>query len=257
MSEPKHAIATPSKRLFDAALAKIGRALNLVEVHGEDGGSWRDLPSHAPFHQGSCGQVRLFLGDNICKVLTCSITAPVIGLDSHMLFAFTPAGGAIPHFTVDSVQSGEHMAFHLDLIPRLDLATHLAYMDWAFGNLTQTFEAARDIEGLSPAMITPRQRAVMSPWMIVNRATAEAFNQVEPLVQFYLDHWLGLLAADAPKAALQGASPTTLAQRDKANRAIIFDPDVDKVWNQITGLIGAPAVSAIRQELMDIGKVEG
>ena len=106
-------------------------------------------------------------------------------------------------------------------------------------------------------MITPRQRAVMSPWMIVNRATPDAFNQVEPLVLFYLDHWLGLLEANAPENALQGNDTTALAARDKANRAIIFDPDVDKVWNQITGLIGAPAVGAIRQELMDIGQVEG
>ena len=147
MSEPSIPLKTPSRRLFDAALATIETRLNLVEVHDQNGGPWRALESQAPFHQGSCGEARLYCGDKISKVLTCSITAPAIGLDSHMLFAFTPSGGAIPHFTVDSVQAGDHMAFHLDLIPRLDLAIHLAYMDWAFGGLTTTFMAASGIEG--------------------------------------------------------------------------------------------------------------
>jgi hypothetical protein len=242
---------TPAKKLFDGALATILTSLNMMETRSGDGGPWLALMSHAPFHQGQCGDVRVFTGGGLFRVLTCSITAPAIGLDSHMLFAFTPSDSAVPHFTVDSVQAGDHMAFHLDLIPRLDLATHLAYMDWAFGGLTETFTAASQIEGLSPAMITPRQRAVMSPWMLVNRATPEAFAAVEPLVETYQKHWLSLLAAGAPDAILGEDSKATLAMRDRANKAIIFDPDVDKVWNQIRGLIGHEAVETIRGALME------
>jgi hypothetical protein len=163
----------------------------------------------------------------------------------------------VPHFTVDSVQAGEHMAFHLDLIPRADMATHLAYMDWAFGGLTETFSAAASIEGLSPAHIGPRQRAVMSPWMVVNRATPDAFSHVEPLVLTYLKHWLSLLAAGVPEGALSDHTKASLAARDAANKAIIFDPDVDKVWNQIRGLIGNDAVETIRAQLMTTDAVEG
>jgi hypothetical protein len=239
----------PAKALFDSALSTLTQALSLSEVKGSDQGPWLPLVSQAPFHHGDCGQARLFHGGGLAKVLTGSITAPAIGLDSHMLFAFTPATSAVPHFTVDSVAAGPHMAFHLDLIPRLDLAVNLAYMDWAFAGLTETFTAAADIEGLSPAMITPRQRAVMSPWMVVNRATPEAFAQVEPLVLTYLKHWLNLLKRGAPQAVLGDTDGATLARRDQANRAIIFDPDVDKVWNQIRGLIGHDAVETIRGEL--------
>jgi hypothetical protein len=246
---------TPAKRLFDGALTTILTALDLTETHSSDGGPWLPLMSHAPFHQGQCGNVRVFTGGGLFRVLTCSITAPAIGLDSHMLFAFTSSDSAVPHFTVDSVQAGDHMAFHLDLIPRLDLATHLAYMDWAFGGLTETFTAASQIEGLSPAMITPRQRAVMSPWMLVNRATPEAFAAVEPLVQTYQTHWLGLLATGAPEATLGDDTNATLAVRDRVNKAIIFDPDVDKVWNQIRGLIGHDAVETIRGALMETNSV--
>jgi hypothetical protein len=242
---------TPARCLFQSTLTRLGAALHLTEMHDEQGGPWRTLVSQAPFHQGACGDVRLFTNESLFKIVTCSITAPAIGLDSHMLFAFTPSTGAVPHFTVDSVQTGETMAFHLDLIPRLDLATHLAYMDWAFGGVNDAFAYAATIEGLTPAHITPRQRAVMSPWMVVNRATPEAFGAVEPLVHAYLDHWLRLLASGAPGDVLNGATSTDLAKRDKANKAIIFDPDVDKVWNQIRGLIGADSVEAIRDQLLE------
>lgn len=242
--------AAPAKALFDSALSHLTQSLCLQEVTGKDGEAWLPLLSHAPFHQGQCGAARLFEGGGLAQVVTCSITAPAIGLDSHMLFAFTDAGSGVPHFTVDSVQAGDHMAFHLDLIPRVDMATHLAYMDWAFGGLTETFAGASNIEGLSPAQISPRQRAVMSPWMVVNRATPDAFAHVKPLVLTYLSHWLSLLAQGVPTAALQEHTSHTLAARDKANKAIIFDPDVDKVWNQIRGLIGTDAVEAIRAQLM-------
>jgi hypothetical protein len=246
----------PAKALFESALSRLTSALALTEAISLEGAPWLPMISHAPFHQGGCGQARLFHGGGLAKVLTCSITAPAIGLDSHMLFAFTPAGSGVPHFTVDSVQAGDHMAFHLDLIPRVDMAVHLTYMDWAFGGLTETFTAAGTIEGLSPALIGPRQRAVMSPWMVVNRATSAAFAQVEPLVLTYLDHWLGLLKTGVPQGALGDQTPASLARRDKANKAIIFDPDVDKVWNQIRGLIGHEAVEAIRAELMQTDAAE-
>jgi hypothetical protein len=249
--------SAPAKALFESALATLIASLSLSEVFKDDGQPWLPLISQAPFHQGGCGQARLFSGGGLAQVVTCSITAPAIGLDSHMLFAFTPAGSGVPHFTVDSVQAGEHMAFHLDLIPRADMATHLAYMDWAFGGLTDSFTAAGSIDGLSPAHIGPRQRAVMSPWMVVNRATPDAFSYVEPLVLTYLKHWLRLLEAGVPEGALADQSPTSLAVRDKANKAIIFDPDVDKVWNQIRGLIGNDAVETIRAQLMKTDTGEG
>ncbi len=241
---------TPARRLFQSTLARLGATIPLSEIHGDNGRAWFELISHAPFHQGNCGNVRIYEGPGIFRIVTCSIAAPAIGLDSHMLFAFTPSEGAIPHFTVDSVQSGDHMAFHLDLIPKLDLATNLPYMDWAFAGVNDSFTAASAIEGLSPAHISPRQRAVMSPWMVVNRATREAFDAVEPLVHAYLDHWLALLASPPSGDVLAGATASQLAARDKANKAIIFDPNVDKVWNQIRGLIGTDAVEAIRRQLM-------
>lgn len=237
---------SPAHGLFLSALDVLQLGLGLTEVMGEDDGPYRPLLSHAPFHQGSCGSVRMFVAPSVFRVITCSISAPAIGLDSHMIFAFAPSDTATPHFTVDSVKAGDHLAFHLDLIPRLDLGTHLGYMDWVYAGLNQAFETAQTIKGLSPAHISPRQRAVMSPWMLVNRADESAFAQINPLVHTYIQHWFELLKTGAPPSVLEGATPSSLAERDRRNKAIIFDPDVDKVWNQIRGLIGTDAVDAIR-----------
>jgi hypothetical protein len=245
---------TPAHGLFLSALDKLINELHLVEASGAEGGPHLTLMSHAPFHQGQCGSVRIYHGSEVFRVITCSISAPAIGLDSHMLFAFAASDTAKPHFTVDSVKAGDHLAFHLDLIPRLDLGTHLGYMDWVYAGLNDAFDAGQKIEGLTPAHISPRQRAVMSPWMLVNRADESAFAQITPLVHTYIDHWLGLLRSGAPELVLEGATPAALAERDKRNKAIIFDPDVDKVWNQIRGLVGTDAVEAIRGLLTTTSK---
>ena len=60
------------------------------------------------------GTVRLFSGGPIHKLVYIGLAVPMIGLDSHMVFAFTAPDSAVPHFTLDSVLAGPHFAFHLD-----------------------------------------------------------------------------------------------------------------------------------------------
>ena len=91
----------------------------------------------------------MFAGGPVQRLVSCTIVVPPIGLDSHMLFAFTADDSPVPHFTVDSVRNGEDYAFHLDLIPRVDLAVSLAYMDQVFVPLTEEFERHRELDGLS------------------------------------------------------------------------------------------------------------
>jgi len=240
----------PSALAHDTLEELVG-ALQLEEVPGPDGGPFLALMSQAPVHEGQCGKVRKFEGDALFRVITCSIVAPVIQLDSHMIFAFAPSDSAIPHFTLDSVESGDHLAFHLDILPRVDLGANLSYIDAVYSPLTEAYEKAEEIEGLSKAHISPRQRAIMSPWMLVNRATEEAFPLIRPFVATYLNHWLGLVQSGIDDALIHGATASDLVERDRRNKAIIFDPDVDKVWNQITGLVGERAVVDIRAQLME------
>lgn len=229
-----------SKQMHDRTLDAIVGRLRLAEVKGEGGGPWLSLASQVPMAKGEVGQVRVYKGRGVSQLVTCTIVVPAIGLDSHMLFAFTETEGGVPHFTVDSVRNGADYAFHLDLIPRLDLAVELGYMDEVFAPLSPQFKAHRELPGLKPAQLDPRQYAVMSPWMLVNRADEAAFKSTFAAVEAYLAHWFGLLERGV--TALGATTPAQRAARDAAHRAVIFNPDVDKVWKQITPLIGAPAV---------------
>jgi hypothetical protein len=231
-----------AEKTRDRVIEKHG----LTEVPGADGGPYMTLESHAPMAQGKVGEVRVYTGGPLQQVVTCALVVPQIGLDSHMLFAFTPNESAVPHFTLDSVSGGPHYAFHLDLVPRLDLGANLAYMDEVYTPLTETCKAARAMEGLSAAQLDIRQLAVMSPWMLVHRATPEAFSNIGDTVDAYLDHWFALLEKGVSEKALEAVDSATLAERDRRNRAIIFDPQVDKVWNQIGGLIGKDSSEALR-----------
>ncbi|MBY6189614.1 hypothetical protein KUV22_04195 [Microbulbifer agarilyticus] len=225
---------------------RLIETLGLKEVYGADNGPYLTLESHMPMAQGKVGEVRLYEGGPLQKVVTCALVVPQIGLDSHMLFAFTPSESAVPHFTLDSVGAGEHCAFHLDLVPRLDLGANLAYMDEVYTPLTETCTATRSMEGMSAAHLDIRQLAIMSPWMLVQRATKEAFAKIDGAVDAYLDHWFAMLEKGVSEKALEAVDSAALAERDRRNREIVFDPDVDKVWNQITGLIGAESSEALR-----------
>lgn len=241
--------ASLSQRLHDQTLDRLIDRFGLTEEHGEGGGPWLSLVSQLPMVQGEVGRVRVFRGGPLSQLLTCTITVPPIGLDSHMLFAFTDTESALPHFTVDSVKTGDVYAFHLDLIPRLDLAVSLAYMDQVFGPLTEAFQQHRELEGLSPAQLDPRQYAVMSPWMCVNRTDEAAFRATFDTVNTYLDHWFGLVDRGIDDDATAGTTVEHLAARDAGHRGVIFNAEVDKVWNQITPMIGADAVARIIGQL--------
>ena len=230
-----------SHALWEKTLHRIVERFSLAEVTAADGGPWLPLESQAPMYQGRVGQTRRFRGEPLFQVVTSNIVVPPIQLDSHMLFAFTRSAGAVPHFTLDSVRAGDHYAFHLDLIPRVDLGARLAYMDLCFGPLTEAYERGETMEGLSRAHLSPRQHAIMSPWMLAKRATLEAFAQIDGLVDDYLDHWFGLVEGGVAEGALEGIESAELIERDRRNKAIIFNRDVDKVWDQITPLVGREA----------------
>ncbi|MEH6580324.1 MAG: hypothetical protein V7754_00205 [Halioglobus sp.] len=241
-------------RLFSGTLQRLVDTLGLVEKTAQDGGAYLPLISQLPMVQGQVGDVRVFEGGPLFRVVTCSLAVEPIQLDSHMLFAFTPGNSAVPHFTLDSVKAGEHFAFHLDLIPRLDLGANLEYMNEVFNPLTEAHAAGSAIEGLSKAHLSPRQYAIMSPWMLANRASEDAFSAIEASVRAYQDHWFSVLRNGVSKGALNGISAAELQQRNLRNKRMIFDPEIDPVWERITGMIGEDAV-AIQRALL-IGEDE-
>ncbi len=238
--------------LCTSTLDTIVERGGLTEVTGADGGAFLTLTSSAfPGGPAPVGTARVFHGESIAKVVYVGLSVDMIGLDSHMVFAFSPEGVPVPHFTLDSVQGQGTYAFHLDLIPRVDLGTHLPYLDWAHTPLDATFADVQERPGLTKTAIGPRQFALMSPWMLVHRADAEAFGAIGDAVSAYLEHWFGLVQSGAPAEVLADVADTDLPARDSRNRANIFDPEVDKVWAQVTQLLGAEQSEAVRGLLLD------
>ena len=122
------------KQLSHATLEKIIKRLNLKEILAENGESYRKTVTKKKFPFGEFDvfvDIRIFKGNGVSDVVYAGIACPPM-VDSHMIFAFTPEHSAVPHFTLDSVASSiagqDIFAYHLDLVPRLDLGANLQYM---------------------------------------------------------------------------------------------------------------------------------
>jgi hypothetical protein len=248
---------TRARDLCVGTLDAIVGHLDLIEDVGESGEAPRFALAGGFGPVGVCRTFRqsgLSDADSI-TVSYISMTVPPIGLDSHMLYAHTPSSSAVPHFTLDSISHGEDFAFHLDLPPRVDPGANLAYLDFAYAGLTDVRAEALAIPGLSTAQISPRQWAIMSAWMLVQRADAAAFDAIFSPVAAYRDHWLSLVASGIPSEVLEGpgADAQERAARDVRNRAAVFSPDVDPVWNQVDRLLGAEMSSRLQELLRTPG----
>lgn len=230
-------------------LEELTTRAGATEVKGPDG-PFNVLKSS--LDGNTCGETRIFVGapdSALAKVVYHGLWVDQIGLDSHMIFAFTKPESAVPHWTFDSVENKPIYAFHLDLIPRVDIGSHHLYMDTVYGPLTEPFDTGRATEGLSEAQLTPRQRSIMSQWMLAYRATEEAYPGMEPTVRAYMEHWFDMLDNGISQEVLDSIKDTDLAARDAANRAMIFNRDIDHVWNMITPLIGQDVSELMRLNL--------
>jgi hypothetical protein len=233
-----------AQTLSHNTLERIRQRFNMGEV--------QNIPLNSAM--GPVGVLRVFangVSTNgvIPKMVYVRMTVEQFGLDSHMIFAFTSPDSPIPHFTLDSVLNAPDFAFHVDLIPRVDLGANLEYLNAVFHPLTEEYQRVQKIEGLTPARLLPHQYAIMSPWMLVSRANLAAFEQIEGAVNHYLDHWFGLVGNGLPQGVLDTLDLSALAERDRKNRAAIFNPVVDPVWAQVDRLLGAETSAYLREVL--------
>ncbi|MEU7282252.1 hypothetical protein AB0A69_26265 [Streptomyces sp. NPDC045431] len=243
---------SPSAELSALVLDRLVAGTGVVERPTE----WAAL--RGPSFPEPVGRVRYFTGDrgvSVASVVYIGLVLPAAGLDSHMVFAFGADDGPLPHFTLDSVYAGGGYAFHLDLVQRADLAAHPVYTDTVYGPLTKPHARAAEIPGLTAAAVGPRQRSLMSPWMLVHRADEAALRAVGPIVEEYADHWLSLAAAMPAEAAGELAG-TDLAVRDRRLRSALFSREIDPVWNRVDRLLG-PATTDRLRHLLITGRPEG
>ena len=88
--------------------------------------------------------------------------------------------------------------------------------------------------------------------MLANRSTEEAFDQLGPIVKSYLHHFGKILRQGLGQPTMDDIKGLNMAKRDQANRDILFSKEIDPVWNQIEGFIGAETGSAMRKVLRNL-----
>ena len=233
---------TAARDLCLTTLNSIKARLNLEEItEGEHSGPLYDQNS-----KKEVGQAKVYSNGKV-RVVYVGLEIKAFALDSHMMFAFTCKNSFVPHFTLDSVKVGEDFAFHLDMIPKKDLGANQQYIKSVYSPVSDAYSKGKKINGLIPAHLTPEQLAIMSPWMLASRANSEAFDQIGPVVDSYLEHWLKLVDDRS-----LDATDETPADRDRKNRGMLFSPEVDPVWNQIERVIGPEAGKDIRGMLKNV-----
>ena len=215
---------------LEILIAEIG--LTEVKIGGRD-----YLPLQSDKISDFTGTVRLFKGQGqVQKVVYNTLVLPSRSMETHMIFCFGAADSGVPHFTIDSIDMGESMAFHLDMSPRVELGTHIEYMKRVYYPLTETFSKYTELEGLMPARLSPEQYALMSPWMLAKRATREAFTRIKnEAVPRYRDQYLKLVKEGIDPAFTAG---TNLAEHDKVYRAGLFSAEIDPVWPRVNHMAG-------------------
>lgn len=250
----------PSLALCESNMTEIVSRLGLTEELDSGGGPAMTLTSEMV--PEPVGVMRRFSTEGVATLVYVGIAVPMIGLDSHMIYAFTPATSAVPHFTLDSVQTtlppeaggGEMLAFHIDLNPRVDPGINPDYLRHCYVPLDEVRARGLSIEGVSAANLSPLQWQVMSAWMMANRATPGAFEQVGDIVAAYRDHWFDLLERGVPAEAVGDTTPEEISERDRRSRQTIFDPTVDPVWERIEQLLGEDQATRLRTGIRDSGR---
>lgn len=216
-------------------LDSIGSDFNFTEVKGVDGPFMRLTSSMS---DKSVGSARILKGSGSEKLVYIGLKVEAFQLDSHMVFSFADEYSSLPHFTLDAVHVQDHYAFHLDLIPRMELATHLDYMNAVYDPLTSIFKETTQYEGLEKAHLTPVQISMMSPWMLAYRCHENLLEKVQVSADYYLSHWKHLRREGVKISAQNQLGPNQLAAHDKIHRSALFSRKVDPVWDRIDGILG-------------------
>jgi len=237
--------------LVVGTLDRITAQTGVAEVEGEGGGPLLRLSGVGG--GGRAGSVRLFEGGGLTRLVYCNLDLPQRDLDSHMLYGFGPADSGVPHFTVDAADARGVVAFHVDLMPRVDLATHGPYLDAIFSPLDDVFAEVAGDPAFAAARLTPKQRALMSPWMLANRLDRSDFGRTGVPVRRYVDWWLTLVANGVGPEIEAGLADTDLPTRDAAMRRTLFGGDVDPAWDMAAAAVGSEPIQILRDLLVGSG----
>ncbi len=242
------------REIVHGLLGRIISDLGLTEETGDDGDALLPLEAiGGPLDGERIGEFRVFTRNDGLRVVQSAMSVELFGMDTHQVYAFTPADSAIPHFFVDTaISPNTDGTFHfgLDLAPRLDLGASLDYTEAVYGPLTDIRSEALGQPGVMPVpSLGPLQWSIRSPWMAAAIVQPDDLRKLATVADAYLDQWLRLMANGLPAAAGADAAWQDPGERDRRNRAAMFSPRTNPVWMLLDRLVGAEAAQAMRDLL--------
>ena len=184
-------------------------------------------------------------GEVASAVLVALVTE---AMSAEMLCAFTAPDSLVPHLSLDVVVTAEQTAMHLDLLPRVELATHPAYVACCFEPLSETVHDLLTEPAVATTGLPLAQLACMSRWAVTCSAPSSADDALVPAAAAYRRHWLSLLTG-LPAPVQAECDGTDLAGRDARFRQVLFGPDLDPVWGVLSGLVGTATAERVRRSL--------
>jgi hypothetical protein len=208
-----------------------------------------------PLEGVSIGAFHEYTRSDGVRLVYSELSVDAFGMDTHQLYAFTPAGSAVPHLFVDSaISPNTDGTFHfgLDLAPRVDLGSHLDYSEVVYGSLTTPRAEALAQPGVEPVpSLGPLQWSIRSPWMVAAITDPAALRSLTGITDLYVTQWIALLNNGVGAEVESTLIDQDLALRDQRNREAMFSPRTNPVWGLLDRLVGAEAAQAMKGLLVD------
>jgi hypothetical protein len=205
-------------------------------------------------HTGTqVGELATLGGMNIDKAV--GVDLHIDDVDGQMwsrtFYAFARSVALIPHLAVEWSGSGadgdEPVRVLVDLLPRIDLAVNLDYVDEVYGPLTDTFTAARGIDGVRIVSLHPRRSVAMSPWRLSLSVPRDQIEELAPLIDTYVGRWIDVNSGGVGSPVDPLASDQArLVQHDRFHRNTLFDPASDPNWERIDRTLGPDPAAELR-----------
>jgi hypothetical protein len=174
-------------------------------------------------------------------------------MDTHQFYAYTAPDSELPHLFVDvAISPGTEGTFHvgIDMIPRVDLGANVAYMQELFLPLTQAQKDGMDVPGVMTAdSVGPMHYALRSPWMFAAFVKDDSIAGCATVRDTYVDHWIKLLQDGVSPAVKDEVASQDLSGRDQRNRAALFSPRTNPVWNILGRMVGDEQATRMRDIL--------
>jgi len=207
----------------------------LKEIIAEDG-VYKIL--HDPKTGDALGDVRVFEGSELIeRVMVVHITKESMQLDAYMVAAFTRSSSLYPHLVFDCEISPNDCAFHIDLLHKKDLSTDAEYIVDVLEPLSPAFDEAQAKAHFVPSAATKLMKTLLNAWMVSYHTHPDNLPESMPVIETYCKHWLSL-KNKTEGIRFDGEDRAEYAAYDQAHRRVLFNPQVDILWDMLVHMVG-------------------